>query len=33
MQVEGLVVGQSPAPQTKIHRRGELTVQVWHPPA
>ena len=33
MQVEGLVVGQSPGPLTKIHRRGELTVQVWHPPA
>jgi hypothetical protein len=33
MQVEGLVVDQSPGPLTKIHRRGELTVQVWHPPA
>jgi len=33
MLVEGLVVGQSPGPPTKIHRRGELTVQVWHPPA
>jgi len=33
MQVEGLVVDQSPAPQAKIHRRGELTVYVWHPPA
>jgi curved DNA-binding protein CbpA len=33
MLVEGLVVGQTPGPPTKIHRRGELTVQVWHPPA
>jgi curved DNA-binding protein CbpA len=33
MQVEGLVVGQSPGPPVKIHQRGELTVQVWHPPA
>ena len=33
MLVEGLVVGQSPGPPTKIHHRGELTVQVWHPPA
>jgi curved DNA-binding protein CbpA len=33
MQVEGLVVDQSPVPPAKIHRRGELTVQVWHPPA
>ena len=33
MLVEGLVVGQSPGPPEKIHRRGELTVQVWHPPA
>jgi len=33
MQVEGLVVDQSPGPSAKIHRRGELTVQVWHPPA
>jgi hypothetical protein len=33
MLVEGLVVGQSPAPPAKIHHRGELTVQVWHPPA
>jgi curved DNA-binding protein CbpA len=33
MQVEGLVVGQSPGPPAKIHQRGELTVQVWHPPA
>jgi len=33
MLVEGLVVGQSPGPPEKIHHRGELTVQVWHPPA
>jgi curved DNA-binding protein CbpA len=33
MPVEGLVVDQSPRPPEKIHRRGELTVQVWHPPA
>jgi curved DNA-binding protein CbpA len=33
MLVEGLVVDQSPRPPAKIHQRGELTVQVWHPPA
>jgi curved DNA-binding protein CbpA len=33
MLVEGLVVGQSPEPPAEIHQRGELTVQVWHPPA
>jgi curved DNA-binding protein CbpA len=33
MPVDGLVVDQSPQPSAKIHRRGELTVQVWHPPA
>jgi hypothetical protein len=33
MPVDGLVVDQSPQPPAKIHRRGELTVQVWHPPA
>jgi len=33
MQVEGLVADQSPGPSAKIHRRGELTVHVWHPPA
>jgi hypothetical protein len=33
MPVEVLVVGQYPGPPAKIHRRGELTVQVWHPPA
>jgi hypothetical protein len=33
MLVEGLVVGQSPGPPARIHQRGELEVQVWHPPA
>jgi len=33
MLVEGLVVDQSPRPPVKVHQRGELTVQVWHPPA
>ena len=33
MLVEGLVVDQSPGPSAKLHRRGELAVQVWHPPA
>ena len=33
MLVDGLVVGQSPVPPERIHQRGELTVQVWHPPA
>ena len=33
MPVEGLVVDQSPGPSAKMHRRGELTVPVWHPPA
>ena len=33
MPVEGLVVGQSPGPPAKMHPRGELMVQVWHPPA
>ena len=33
MLVEGLVVDQSPKAPAKIHGRGELTVQVWHPPA
>jgi hypothetical protein len=32
MPVDGLIVGQSPLPPAKIHREGELTVQVWHPP-
>ena len=33
MPVEGLVVDQSPGPPAKMHPRGELMVQVWHPPA
>jgi hypothetical protein len=33
MPVEGLVVDQSPLPPAKLHRHGELTIQVWHPPA
>ncbi|HYB87232.1 MAG TPA: DnaJ domain-containing protein [Streptosporangiaceae bacterium] len=33
MPVDGLVVDQSPRPPAKIHREGELTIQVWHPPA
>ena len=33
MPVDGLVVDQSPGPTAELHRRGELTVQVWHPPA
>jgi hypothetical protein len=32
MPVDGLVVEQSPGPSAKMHQRGELTVQVWHPP-
>jgi len=32
MPVEGLVVGQSPAPGKRVHRDSTLTVQVWHPP-
>jgi PASTA domain len=32
MAVEGLVVGQSPAPGSKVRRAGRVTVQVWHPP-
>jgi hypothetical protein len=31
MPVEGLVVGQSPAPGTTARRSGTLTAQVWHP--
>jgi hypothetical protein len=31
MPVDGLVVDQSPEPSAMIHRREELTVQVWHP--
>ncbi len=33
MPVEGLVVGQAPAPGKRVHRDSTLTVQVWHPPA
>jgi len=33
MPVEGLVVDQSPRPPAQLQRHGELTVQVWHPPA
>ena len=33
MPVEGLVVDQSPGPSATVHRRDELAVQVWHPPA
>jgi hypothetical protein len=33
MPVEGLVVGQTPAPGTRVHRDSMLTVQLWHPPA
>jgi DnaJ domain len=33
MPVDGLVVDQSPMPPAKIHRAGELTIQVWHPSA
>jgi hypothetical protein len=31
MPVDGLVVDQSPQPPAKIHRDGDLTIQVWHP--
>jgi curved DNA-binding protein CbpA len=31
LPVDGLVVGQSPAPLAKAHRSSELTIQVWHP--
>jgi len=31
MPVEGLVVGQSPAPGHKVHVGSTLTVQLWHP--
>ena len=33
MPVEGLVVGQTPAPGDQVHRDSTLTVEVWHPPA
>ena len=32
MPVEGLVVGQEPAPGKRVHRNAALTVQLWHPP-
>lgn len=32
MPVEGLVVGQAPAPGERVHRDSTLTVQLWHPP-
>ena len=31
MPVDGLVVGQTPAPGERVHRDSRLTVQVWHP--
>jgi hypothetical protein len=31
LPVEGLVVGQSPAPGDQLHRDSTLTVQLWHP--
>jgi hypothetical protein len=31
MPVDGLVVGQTPAPGERAHRDRTLTVQVWHP--
>jgi hypothetical protein len=33
MPVEGLVVGQTPAPGNRVHRDSTLTVELWHPPA
>ena len=34
MPVDGLVVGQTPAPgkRIRIHRDSTLTIRVWHPP-
>ena len=32
MPVEGLVVGQEPAPGQRVHTDSTLTVQLWHPP-
>jgi hypothetical protein len=32
MPVEGLVIGQSPAPDQTVPRFSTLTIQVWHPP-
>lgn len=31
MPVEGLVVGQTPAPGHRVHAGSTLTVQLWHP--
>jgi hypothetical protein len=31
LPVEGLVVGQTPAPGEQLHRDSTLTVQLWHP--
>jgi DnaJ domain/PASTA domain len=33
MPVEGLVVGQAPAPGDQVRHDSTLTVQVWHPPS
>jgi len=33
LPVEGLVVGQAPAPGERMHRDSTLTVRVWHPSA
>jgi hypothetical protein len=32
MPVEGLVVGQAPAPGERVHHNSTLTVRLWHPP-
>jgi hypothetical protein len=32
MPVEGLVVGQEPAPGERVHHDSKLTVRLWHPP-
>ena len=32
MPVEGLVVGQAPAPGERVRHDGTLTVRLWHPP-
>jgi hypothetical protein len=33
MPVDGLVVSQSPRPQSRARRGSTLTAQIWHPPA
>jgi curved DNA-binding protein CbpA len=33
MAVDGLVVDQDPRPPSRVRRGGQLTVQLWHPPA